>query len=160
MAHPTATTYQPEYSYEATTMDYMSPLWHPFGEPTLTEAEAEAQVAAARAEGAYYEPVAYRVTPVLSEAEAAERARAYQAALDAEEASLPREGRAVTVVKGRKVPVGTTGTVFWYGPDRYAPAPSWGPPKMRVGFTTPEGVKHFTAASNVEVTAASVVTTT
>lgn len=55
------------------------------------------------------------------------------------------KGATVTVVKGRKVPLGTTGTVTWIGED------SWG--KARVGFRTAEGESVFTAMSNVEVAA-------
>lgn len=55
------------------------------------------------------------------------------------------KGATVTVVKGRKVAKGTTGTVTWIGED------SWG--KARVGFRTAEGESIFTAMSNVEVTA-------
>ena len=55
------------------------------------------------------------------------------------------KGATVTVVKGRKVAKGTTGTVTWIGED------SWG--KARVGFRTADGESIFTAMSNVEVTA-------
>ena len=54
------------------------------------------------------------------------------------------KGATVVVVKGRKVPVGTVGRVVWLGED------GWG--KARVGFVTDDGVKHFTAAVNVEAT--------
>lgn len=50
-------------------------------------------------------------------------------------------GTPVQVVKGRKVPVGTTGTVFWVGES------TWGD---RVGFTDAEGTTHWTARTNVE----------
>jgi len=71
---------------------------------------------------------------------------ALQAVRDAEaaaiEAAIPSRGRNVEVFRGRKVPVGTTGRVFWYGDTAYG---------ARVGIETLEGVKHFTAASNVRV---------
>ena len=54
------------------------------------------------------------------------------------------KGATVTVVKGRKVALGTTGTVTWIGED------SWG--KARVGFRTAEGESVFTAMSNVTAT--------
>lgn len=54
------------------------------------------------------------------------------------------KGQTVTVVKGRKVPKGTTGTVAWIGEDNYGNA--------RVGFKTADGEMVFTAQSNVEVT--------
>ncbi len=72
--------------------------------------------------------------------EAAAREASKERAL--RELSEISRGREVKVVKGRKVPVGTAGQVFWYGQTQYG----W-----RVGFTTAAGEKHFTAASNVEV---------
>lgn len=59
-----------------------------------------------------------------------------------EEARRPAKDKRVKVVKGRKVPVGTTGVVFWVGA---------GMGGKRVGFRTDAGEKHFTDASNVEV---------
>lgn len=53
------------------------------------------------------------------------------------------KGAPVTVVRGRKVPKGTSGVVFWVGED------DWG--KAKVGFRTESGDRVFTAASNVEV---------
>lgn len=60
------------------------------------------------------------------------------------------KGKTVTVVKGRKVPKGTTGEVFWVGPgksysyyDRF--------PADRIGIRDAAGTAHWTAASNVEV---------
>ena len=55
------------------------------------------------------------------------------------------KGQAVTVVKGRKVPKGTTGVVFWTGEDSYG--------KARIGFKGEDGETFWTAASNVEVKA-------
>jgi hypothetical protein len=52
------------------------------------------------------------------------------------------KGSTVRVVKGRKVPLSTTGVVFWIGEDGFG--------KEKVGFTTAEGEKHFTAKTNVE----------
>lgn len=51
-------------------------------------------------------------------------------------------GDTVRVTKGRKVPVGTEGKVFWIGEKR------WG---TRVGFKDADGEAHWTAADNVEV---------
>lgn len=59
-----------------------------------------------------------------------------------QEASVPSKGKRVTVVKGRKVPVGTTGTVIWHGEGNYG----W-----RVGVKDADGEVHWTAASNVQV---------
>jgi hypothetical protein len=51
------------------------------------------------------------------------------------------KGQTVTVVKGRKVPKGTTGVVNFVGDSPYG----W-----RVGFRAEDGVQHFTAIANVE----------
>lgn len=48
----------------------------------------------------------------------------------------------VKVVKGRKVPKGTTGVLTWIGQGDYGP---------RVGLRDADGATHWTAASNVEV---------
>lgn len=103
----------------------------------------------------YYNSAAVDATPDVRAAydawHAVRRIEYEAAAAEAEaaaaeaEARVPRPGRHVRVVKGRKVPVGTEGTVFWAGNAGYG---------QRVGFTTAQGVKHFTAASNVEVVAA------
>jgi len=74
----------------------------------------------------------------LKAAQAA-RFRELQAAF---EAKLPKVGREVRVVKGRKVPVGTSGRVFWTGASRFG---------ERVGIETVSGDRVFLAASNVEV---------
>ncbi len=85
----------------------------------------------------------------------AERARKAAEDAAAIEAEVPRVGRHVKVVKGRKVPLGTEGTVFWYGVDRYARtsyrAFDDGRFGYRVGFKTDGGDKWFTSATNVEV---------
>ncbi len=61
-------------------------------------------------------------------------------ALDA--ATRVAKGKTVTVVKGRKVPKGTTGEVFWLGDGRYG---------TRAGVKDAAGTVHWTAASNLEV---------
>jgi hypothetical protein len=61
-----------------------------------------------------------------------------------EEAMRPAIGKMVRVVKGRKVPVGETGSIFWFGADNYNRG------KMRVGIKIGEE-KVFTSADNVEV---------
>lgn len=55
-----------------------------------------------------------------------------------------RKGQTVTVVKGRKVAKGTTGTIIWVGED------DWG--NTRIGIKDSSGTVHWTAASNVEAT--------
>lgn len=52
------------------------------------------------------------------------------------------KGQTVTVVRGRKVPKGTTGVVFWTGFDAYD--------KPKIGFRDAAGTTHWTATSNVE----------
>lgn len=58
-----------------------------------------------------------------------------------EEARVPRRGRTVRVVRGRKIPKGTVAEVFWFGETRYG----W-----RVGLEV-DGERVFTDARNVEV---------
>jgi hypothetical protein len=75
---------------------------------------------------------------------------AYKAALAAKrvaatmayEAQKVAKGKVVKVVKGRKVPVGTTGEVIWYGDGKWS---------ARVGIKDADGTVYWTAASNVEV---------
>lgn len=77
---------------------------------------------------------------------------------------VPSVGRTVKVTKGRKVPVGKTGRVFWFGEDRFYR--SYGPNfglfdtldlvgfgKYRVGLEI-DGARVFTNAKNVEVVSA------
>lgn len=49
----------------------------------------------------------------------------------------------VEVIKGRKVPKGTTGIVFWVAPE----VDGWG--VVKVGFKTAEGEKHFINSENL-----------
>jgi hypothetical protein len=88
----------------------------------------------------------------------AERAARNAAAAAAVEAQVPQVGKRVRVTKGRKVPAGTEGEVFWYGTDRYARHAQalWaflddGRTGRRVGIRTGDGEKYFTAATNVTV---------
>lgn len=52
------------------------------------------------------------------------------------------KGDVVTVVRGQKVPHGTTGTVIWTGDRGYG---------ERLGIKDADGNVHWTAASNVRV---------
>lgn len=52
------------------------------------------------------------------------------------------KNQTVVVVRGRKVPKGTTGVVTWTGVDAYD--------KPRIGFRDAAGTTHWTATSNVE----------
>lgn len=85
------------------------------------------------------------------------------------QADMPYKGRMVRVTKGRKIPVGTIGEVFWFGEDQYKAArrsrynrynPYAGlvgkfiKDRYRVGIKwTENGVvkKEFASAENVEV---------
>ena len=59
-------------------------------------------------------------------------------------------GQEVVTIKGRKVPVGTTGIIFWTQIDNGF---SYGDGKItRIGFKDAEGNVHFTAATNVVAT--------
>lgn len=162
----TTATFVAEYSYEATTLDYLSPRWYQFEteEPFASLAEAEAFVAAKQAErveAGNFEPLAMRARevppPVETDWDAvdamwsqrywADRAASSRAA-EANEQALRAEfakGTKVKVVKGRKVPVGTEGEVFWVGEGK------WG---WRVGFTGTDGETYWTALTNVEAVAA------
>ena len=59
----------------------------------------------------------------------------------------------VRVIKGRKVPVGTTGTVFWIGMRNYSKYGYWWSWEVRVGIKTAEGDTYFTAENNIELVA-------
>lgn len=92
---------------------------------------------------------------VKAKAAAYYSARALEALKDkaAADARKPAVGKSVKVVKGRKVPKGTEGVVFWVGPGKAYSyyAAKYGTPD-RVGFRTADGASFFTAASNLEVT--------
>lgn len=71
-----------------------------------------------------------------------ERRDAYQAAVARSLAAGEIVyGQRVEVVKGRKVPVGTVGSVIWVGDGDYGP---------RVGLVDEAGVKHWLALANVQ----------
>ena len=97
---------------------------------------------------------------VKAKAAAFYRARKLDAlkAAAAEEARRPDRGKRVKVVRGRKVPKGTEGTVIWEGEGRYFGAVpryrsgGWNTTApRRIGLVTDSGERFFTAASNVEV---------
>lgn len=85
------------------------------------------------------------------------KANAYAAALRFEDlktaaaaaARKPAIGKTVKVVKGRKVPKGTVGDVFYAAPGRKFSY--YDRPADRIGLRTADGATFFTAASNVEV---------
>ncbi len=70
----------------------------------------------------------------------------------AREAAEPRKGKLIRVVRGRKIPHGTTGVCFWRGEGKaftWSQA-RWGAPE-RVGFKDVNGTTFWTNLSNVEV---------
>lgn len=88
---------------------------------------------------------AWTTEKALREAEARKRAAEHAAETERYEAEqrarTPRRGSIVRVVKGRKVPIGTEGTVFWAGDS------TWG---LRIGLDF-GGQREFISADNVEV---------
>lgn len=71
------------------------------------------------------------------------KARAQAAA--EERANTVAKGKRVKVVKGRKVPVGTEGVVFWTGPDKYNRNVT------RAGLKDAAGVTHWVDAGHCQV---------
>ena len=69
---------------------------------------------------------------------------ARRVAYEAQEAATPTHGKTVKVVKGRKVPIGTVGEVYWSGKCQYSG-------NLRLGIRLTNGDKVFTAGSNVVV---------
>jgi hypothetical protein len=81
-----------------------------------------------------------------------EQQREIRRARQAREAAEPRKGKTIRVVRGRKVPIGTTGVCIWRGQGK---AFTWyqarnGAPE-RVGLKTENGEVFWTALRNVEV---------
>lgn len=76
-----------------------------------------------------------------------------QARLDSVRAAeRPEKGKVVQVVKGRKVPRGTVGIVFWWGEyARRGFHGRVGRPQVRIGFCTINAETFFTVADNLEV---------
>ena len=62
-------------------------------------------------------------------------------------------GKTVTVVKGRKVPHGTTGNVFWMGSKCYGPyGDPWGIyTAIRVGIKDKDGNVYWTGLDNIQL---------
>jgi len=71
------------------------------------------------------------------------------------EARLPKVGRNVRVIKGRKLPKGTTGRVFWTGCNQFRTYYRNGYNQRnefeRLGIQLADGSKVFIAGANVEV---------
>lgn len=62
-------------------------------------------------------------------------------------------GKKVTVIKGRKVPHGTTGTCFWLGcTDHSKYGDPWGIyTSFRCGIKEDDGTVYWTAVDNIEL---------
>ena len=60
-------------------------------------------------------------------------------------------GKEVVVVKGRKVPIGTKGVVFWRKEVNYDRYNRWYKATMRIGIKDSDGVVYWLNESNVEV---------
>lgn len=91
------------------------------------------------------------VKTLAAEFLAAEGIRQYRRA-DVEAAMDVAVGKRVRVMKGRKVAVGTEGTIFWLGADDYSRSYRTGAAnKRRIGLKTDDGEKFFLAAGNVAV---------
>lgn len=58
-------------------------------------------------------------------------------------------GVRVRVARGRKVPVGTEGTVVWRGADQFRPY--WRGKAYRIGLRDEAGHLHYTAETNLQV---------
>ncbi len=85
----------------------------------------------------------YTIAKAIARNEKAAR-EAHSKALAASdnESVRPSRGKLVQVVRGRKVPKGSVGTVFWLGENK------WG---WSVGMELPSGERVFTSSGNVEV---------
>ena len=139
--------------------DFFATVWNP-----ATGTTGRVTYASTRG-WTYHNSATVDATPEVVAAYNAWKA-ASDAALRAERAArmaaVPDVGKFVKVVSGRKVPVGTEGRVFWFGPDKFARDYGYGFAldtrssvelgKFRVGIETAKG-KVFTNAKNVAVAA-------
>lgn len=66
-------------------------------------------------------------------------------------ADVVGKGKEVVVVKGRKVPKGTTGTIFWQKEVNYDRYGRWYNSQTKIGIKDSEGNVYWTYAHNVEV---------
>lgn len=57
----------------------------------------------------------------------------------------------VKIVKGRKIPIGTTGTCFWIGMRNYSKYGNWWSWEVRIGFKDKNGNAFFTPERNIEL---------
>lgn len=102
---------------------------------------------------------------VLAKADAWERAKAAEVAEQVRKVRAKdcEKGRVVKVVKGKKVALGTTGVIFWFGED-YARPSRYGSPhrhliahllpqssNRKVGIVDKDGNAHWTYEKNLQV---------
>lgn len=86
------------------------------------------------------------VTSPISERISKVAASAFYKAAD------PAKGDHIKVIRGRKVPIGTSGVIFWVGESpSFRPVYGRASTETRVGFTTETGDKHFVKAEYVEI---------
>lgn len=124
---------------------------------TVYENESFKEICFASTRGWCYPSMGSRpdATPeVMAKYQAMIESRRQQAIREAQEreAMAPAKGKTVKVVKGRKVPVGLTGTVIWIGAGRKY-TPNYGYSKHqqvadRLGIKDESGNVHWTSASN------------
>lgn len=69
---------------------------------------------------------------------------------EVKEAKTIVKGKTVKVVRGRKVPIGTVGTIFWSKEDKYGVGYQ-SKEVVRIGIKDERGNVHWTYAHNVEV---------
>lgn len=81
-----------------------------------------------------------RTEAILAAVEDCRKELTYKLESRLQDGSMAR-GMEVKVVRGRKVPVGTTGKVFWTGSSKFG---------KRVGLKDANGTVHWTAIGNVE----------
>lgn len=60
-------------------------------------------------------------------------------------------GKEVEVVAGRKVPIGTRGTVFWLKEVNYDPYGRWFGKEVKIGIKGEDGIVYWTYAKNVKL---------
>lgn len=150
LRHETEERFYVEHSFEAWTLDYLNPAWYFTSESGVFLTEEEAREEATRLQSKQgNDMVLYRSRRLPSTTEKRERAEQRQRDLDEMERMTIRPGKIVEVTSGRsKAPKGTTGRVFWKGPNRYSYSP-YGP--ERVGFETKEGEKYFVSETVLTV---------
>lgn len=71
--------------------------------------------------------------------------------LDIQDKTNPTKDSIVVVKKGRKIPKGTIGKVFWYGSSRMQYNSYDRNPEFRIGFKDEHGEVYWTTTRNVEV---------